>query len=243
VGGHRYPPGSQDEKSTIILVPLVEYRDDSSPPFNTSLNIHDKVLHNYLMDLGASHNLMPKIFMEELGLEITKSYHDLYSFDSRKVKCLGVIKDLVVSLFQLPMKSMIMDIVVVDVPPMFRMLLSRSWIKRLGGTLQMDLTYSTIPLFGGEHRRLYREAQLAYIISDETNPTNHPIFSLDRDLGSSLLQLTDAPEPPLEIKSDLLLFVKIPLLSPLCGKCFSMEPFLRKVLVLEWFLFHLLRRL
>jgi ribonuclease HI len=55
-------------------------------------------------------------------------------------------------------------------------------------------------VFGGEHRRLYREAQLAYIISDEANPTNHPIFSLDTDLGSSLLQLTDAPEPPLEIR-------------------------------------------
>jgi hypothetical protein len=61
----------------------------------------------------------------------------------------------------------------------------------------MDLTYATIPVFGGEHRRLYREAQLAYIINDETNPTNHPIFSLDTDLGSSILQLTDAPQAPL----------------------------------------------
>jgi ribonuclease HI len=55
-------------------------------------------------------------------------------------------------------------------------------------------------VFGGEHRRLYREAQLAYIISDEANPTNHPIFSLDTDLGSSLLQLTHTPEPPLELR-------------------------------------------
>jgi hypothetical protein len=134
----------QDEKPVVILGPLVEDRDDSSPPFYTSLNIHDKVLHNCLMDSGASHNLMPKIVMEELGLEVTKTYHDLYSFDSRKVKCLGVIKDLVVSLFQLPMKSVVMDIIVVDVPPKFGMLLSRSWIKRLGGTLQMDLSYATI---------------------------------------------------------------------------------------------------
>jgi hypothetical protein len=190
----------QDEKPTVILGPLIEDRYDSSPPFYTSLNIHDKVLHNCLMDSGASHNLMPKTVMDELGLEITKTYHDLYSFDSRKVKCLGVIKDLVVTLFQFPMKSVVMDIVVADVPPKFGMLLSRSWIKRLGGTLQMDLTYATIPVFGGEHRRLYREAQLAYIISDEENPTNHPIFALDTDLGSSLLQLTDAPEPPLEIR-------------------------------------------
>jgi hypothetical protein len=116
---------------------------------------------------------MPKAVMDELGLEITKSYHELYSFDSRKVKCLGVIKDLIVTLFQFPMKSVVMDIVVADVPPKFGMLLSRYWIKQIGGTLQMDLTYATIPMFGDEDRRLYREAQLAYNISDETNPTNH----------------------------------------------------------------------
>jgi hypothetical protein len=139
----------QDEKPAIVLGPMVEDRDDSSPPFYTSLNIHDKVLHNCLMDSGASHNLMPKVVMEELGLEVTRAYHDLYSFDSRRVQCLGVIKDLVVSLFQLPMKSMVMDIVVADVPPKFGMLLSRSWIKILGGMLQMDLTYATIPVFGG----------------------------------------------------------------------------------------------
>jgi hypothetical protein len=75
----------QDEKKAVILGPMVEYRDDSSPPFYTSLNIHDKVLHNCLMDSGASHNLMPKIVMEELGLEVTKAYHDLYFFDSRRV--------------------------------------------------------------------------------------------------------------------------------------------------------------
>jgi ribonuclease HI len=107
------------------------------------------------------------------------------------------------------MKSVVMDIVVVYVPPKFVMLLSRSWIKRLGGTLQMDLTYATIPVFGGEHRRIYKEAQLAYIISDEMNPTNHPIFSLDTDLGSSLLQLTDTPEPPLEIKKQSTAFYEV----------------------------------
>jgi hypothetical protein len=40
----------QDEKPAVVLGPMVEDRDDSSPPFYTSLNIHDKVLHNCLMD-------------------------------------------------------------------------------------------------------------------------------------------------------------------------------------------------
>jgi hypothetical protein len=45
---------------------------------------------------------------------------------------------------------------------------------------------------------------LAYIVSDEADPTNHPIFSLDTDLGSSLLQLTNAPESPLKIRKQSL---------------------------------------
>jgi hypothetical protein len=83
----------------VILGPLIANIDYSSPPFYNSFNVHDKVLHKHLLDSGASHNLMPKSVMDELGLEITKTYHDLYSFDSRKVKCLGVIKYMVVTLF------------------------------------------------------------------------------------------------------------------------------------------------
>jgi len=68
------------------------------PPFYVSMDIHEKTLHNCLLDSGASHNLMPKIMMDELGLDINKPHHDLYTFDSKRVKCLGVIKVLVVTL-------------------------------------------------------------------------------------------------------------------------------------------------
>ena len=126
------------------------------PPFYISLTIHDMFLHNVIFDSGASHNLMPKTIMECLRLDITKPYKDLYSCDSREVKCLGLIKDLVVSLHQIPEKNLIMDVVVADVPPKFGMLLSRSWVAKLKGTLQMALSYSMILVFGTQ-RRLYRE--------------------------------------------------------------------------------------
>ena len=92
-------------------------------------------LHNAMFDSGASHNLMPKIVMDNLGIDITRPYKDLYSFDSREVKCLGLIKDLVVSLHQIPEKILVMDVVMDDVPPKFGMLLSRSWEAKLKGTL------------------------------------------------------------------------------------------------------------
>ena len=66
------------------------------------------MLHNCILDSGAPHNLMPKEVMEDLGLTVTKPYHDLYDFDSREVKCLGVFKDLVVRITQLPMKGVLM---------------------------------------------------------------------------------------------------------------------------------------
>jgi hypothetical protein len=129
--------------------------------------------------------------MDELGLDITKPYLDLYSFDSKKVECLGVIKDMVVFLSQLPMKSVVLDVIVADIPPKFWMLLSRSWDKKVGGTLQMDLNYATIPVFGGEHRRMYKEVRLAYLVSDHENPSNHPIYVVEDELGSSIFHIGD----------------------------------------------------
>ena len=72
----------------------------SSLPFYITLTIHDQMIHNCLLDSRAYHNLMPKVVMEALGLSITKPYQDLYAFDSRVIKCLGVIKDMVVNLTQ-----------------------------------------------------------------------------------------------------------------------------------------------
>ena len=130
--------------------------------------------------------MMPKVVMDEIGLDITRPYKDLFSLDPSKVKCLGLIKDLVVSLSQIPSKYLIMDVVVANIPPKFGMLLSRSWDAKLKGTLQMDMSYATIPLFG-QDRRLYREVFLKYMVSNKAHQNNHPIYSVETDIGSSIL--------------------------------------------------------
>ena len=78
------------DNHTIILgskIYSMDSEDEEVTPFYMSLNIHDMVLHNSMLDSGASHNLMPKGVVESLGLEITRPYKDLYSFDSKRVKC------------------------------------------------------------------------------------------------------------------------------------------------------------
>ena len=84
-----------------------------------------------------------------------------------------------------------MDVVVAVITPKFGLLLSRSWAKKVGGTLQMDLTYATILVFGGENRRLYRELQFAYIVTDDKNPTNHPLYVVAKYLGTCMLHFSD----------------------------------------------------
>jgi ribonuclease HI len=177
----------QDDHPAILFGPRVEENGDNEevPPFYVSLKVHDMTLHNAMLDSGASHNLMPKVVMDQLGLDITRPYKDLFSFDSRKVKCLGLIKDLVVSLAQIPAKNMVMDVVVADIPPKFGMLLSRSWAAKLKGTLQMDMSYATIPVFG-QDRRLFREFFLKYMVNNKSQPSNHPIYSVETELGSSI---------------------------------------------------------
>jgi len=126
----------QDDQPTILFGPHVKDNEKVDvPSFYINLNIHDKVLHNVMLDSGASHNLMPKVIMDNLGLDITRPYKDLLSFDPRQVKCLGLIKDLVIMLTQIPAKSIIMDVVVADIPAKFGMLLSRSWFAKIKGTL------------------------------------------------------------------------------------------------------------
>jgi len=177
----------EDDRPNITFGPHFEGSKNNIAPFYITLNIHDQLLHNCMLDSGASHNVMPKIIMEKLGLQITRPYGNLYSFDSRKVKCMGMIKDLVVTLAQVPVKSILMDVVIVDIPPKYGMLLSRSWGAKLGGSLQLDMSYATIPMFGGQFTHLYRDTRLAYTVSDPQNLHNFPIYIADRDLGNCIL--------------------------------------------------------
>lgn len=56
-----------DCQPELIFGPEIEGKsqDVSEPSFYISLNIHDKIMHNAMIDSGASHNLMPRAIMEK----------------------------------------------------------------------------------------------------------------------------------------------------------------------------------
>jgi hypothetical protein len=49
----------------------------------------------------------------------------------------------------------------------------------------MDMYYATIPVFG-QDRRLYREVFLKYMVNNKSQPSNHPIYSVETELGYSI---------------------------------------------------------
>lgn len=184
-----------DDRLDLLFGLEVEekYQDGNVPPFYISLNIHDKIIHNAMLDSRASHNLMPMAIMEKLSLDISKLYKDLYSFDSSKVRCLGLIKYLCVTLVQIPAKGLVMDIVVADIPPKYGMLLSKSWGEKLEGTLQMDMNYAIILVFG-QPRRLYRDTLMKYMVSSQDKPNNYPLYWVHSYMDSFILYNNECVE-------------------------------------------------
>ena len=64
--------------------------------------------------------------------------------DAREVEVVGIILNLHVKLAKYPNINMSIDVVVIDVPDNWGMLLSRKWATTLGGYIQMYWTYDTI---------------------------------------------------------------------------------------------------
>ena len=96
---------------------------------------------------------------------------------------MGLIKDLCVSLTQIPAKSLVMDIVVADIPPKYGTLLSRSWGAKLLGNLQLDMSYATIPVFN-KTKILYHKTHMKYMVSSLDRPNNTLVYSIHSDLDS-----------------------------------------------------------
>lgn len=94
-------------------------------PLMLTLAIDDLLLYNCMLDLGASAKIIPLKVMKQLSLSITRPYKKLHGFNSKPVEVEGLLKDLKVSLAMNFDISLLMDVVVIDIPDVCGMLLSR----------------------------------------------------------------------------------------------------------------------
>jgi hypothetical protein len=156
--------------------------NEKNLPFYLSLLVNDKLLHNCMLDSGASSNVMTKKVMQQLNLKISRPYHNICAMDSKTIEVHGLIKGLQVHLAAFSDIMFEMDIVVIDAPNAWGMLLNRKAATDLGGNLQMDLSYATLPTPDGNTFKLNREVFRRYHIEDPKNPKSKLKF-MDEGLG------------------------------------------------------------
>ena len=85
----------------------------------------DLLLHNCMLDLGSASNIMTRKVMEQLNLKTTRPYRNVCAMDSREVDVVGIILNHQVRLAKYPDIHIAMEILVIDVPDKWGMLLSR----------------------------------------------------------------------------------------------------------------------
>lgn len=110
------------------------------PPFLISIKIYGKNLHNCLIDLGASCNVLPLSITQRLRVTPQTSNRIVIQLDKIEVKVIDVLKDVQIQLIVDPRIQDIIDIHVVDIPNTYGMLLRRGWTKCLRGWFSIDFT-------------------------------------------------------------------------------------------------------
>jgi hypothetical protein len=132
------PPAVAYQDAPVILQNM-DRGNEKNRPFYLSLLMNDFILHNCMLDSGTSSNVMTKKVMEQLNLRISRPYHNICAMDSKTIQVHGLIKGLQVHLAAFPDIMIEIDIVVIDVPDAWGMLLSRKTTADLGGNLQMEV--------------------------------------------------------------------------------------------------------
>ena len=156
--------------------------NEENAPFFITLIMNDYLLHNCMLDSGASSSVMTKRVMEQFNLRISRPYHNICAMDNKLVEVHGLIKDLQVHLAVFPDIQIILDIVVIDVPDAWGKLLSRKWAIDLGGSIQKNFSYATIPSLYGSMVRLNREIERRYHVEDQKNPNNELKYKLEEQV-------------------------------------------------------------
>jgi len=111
------------------------------PPFLYFKENHDVSIHNFLVDIGATNNIMPLEVMEALGMSCTKYYESgerIYAIDSRQVPNYEEIKDFYSWIIVSPHILTIFNIVVVELLPTCGVVLGRDWSNMIVGYIIND---------------------------------------------------------------------------------------------------------
>jgi hypothetical protein len=124
-------------------------------------------LHNCLVDLGASSNIMPLSICKKLNGIPLKSDKHVIQLDRTQVKVIGELKDAMIRMATHPKFVQVIDIIVVDILEAYGLLLSRDSSKNLNRYFSTNWDHLWFPLKG--HTKMIRINRERYLKHTVTN--------------------------------------------------------------------------
>ena len=95
-----------------------------TPPFLLTFEIFNQNVHGYLVDSGASSNVMPYLVCKNINVEPRICKTKIRELDKSNVNVMGELKDFLIQLASNSNAHQMIDIIVVDIPEAYRLILS-----------------------------------------------------------------------------------------------------------------------
>jgi hypothetical protein len=143
------------------------------PPFLLTFEVLNKNLHNCLVNSGASFNVMPLSICKKLNTTPLKSDKHVIQLDRTQVKVIRELKDVMIIMDTHPKFVQVIDIIVVDIPEAYGLLLSRDCSEKLNRYFSTDWAHLWFPLKGHTNMvRIDRERYLKHTVTDLETPND-----------------------------------------------------------------------
>lgn len=124
-------PNDEENKSNKIKPPL----------FCISLIIGDEVVHNFMIEFGASTSIMPRNIIDQLGIKYEPMTKGVNQLDGTSCKIIGVVKYLNLALHTCLGCTILQDISIIDLPTHSTICLSRDFTTKMGGYITVDWSF------------------------------------------------------------------------------------------------------
>lgn len=126
VRGMGKPPNDSSNKFDPTDAILIGDRSNShTPPFLLTDEIFNKKMHNFLIDSGASSNIMLRIVYTKLNVSPQKSIVHIVQLDRKKAEVLGEMNSVTIRLSSNLNVCQVIDMLVVDIPKFYGLILAR----------------------------------------------------------------------------------------------------------------------
>lgn len=126
----------------------MEEENSSFPPFLLAFEVFNYNVQNFLVDLGATTNLMSLSIAKNINAQWSNKSTQIIQLDWTSVLSIGELQDVIIKLSHDIWVHQCINIVVVDIPEEYALLLGKDWSSKMNGYFVIDWSHMWLPYKG-----------------------------------------------------------------------------------------------